>query len=132
GRTGAYVRVRLWPKEKPEVQTSGREVRRRPGFFVERLAAEAAARDEATGRVGTLSGARNVAELRALAAALLEIPQPTGEVRRYLPDRGARVEDPRTGATARIKDVLRGELEPFIAAWMDKGRAEGTAPEVTS
>jgi hypothetical protein len=76
-----------------------------------------------------LLGAGNVAELRALAAALLEIPQPAGEVRRYLPDRGARVEDPRTGATARIKDVLRGELEPFIAAWMDKGRAGGTAPD---
>ena len=32
-------------------------------------------------------------------------------------------------ATARIKDVLRGELDPFIAAWMDKGREGGTAPD---
>ncbi|HYV45410.1 MAG TPA: AAA family ATPase [Myxococcaceae bacterium] len=129
GRVGAYVRVRLWPKDKAGAHTSGREIRRRPGFFVERLSAEASAKDEATGRMVTLHGAAEVAELRALAAALLEIPPPAGEVRRYLPDLGARVEDPRTGASGRIKEVLRGELEPFIAAWMDKGRAPtGEAP----
>jgi hypothetical protein len=33
--------------------------------------------------------------------------------------RGARVEDPRTGeGTPRVKDVMRGEIDLFIAAWI--------------
>ena len=32
---------------------------------------------------------------------------------------GARVEDPRTGeGTPRVKDVMRGEIDLFIAAWI--------------
>jgi len=126
GRVSAYVRVRRWPKEVPgAVETAGREVRRHAGFFVERLAAEVSARDEATGRAATLRGAGEVGELKVLAAALLAVPAPAGEVRRYFIGRGARVEDPRTGVTTpRIKDVMRGELEPFIAAWV--GRRDET------
>ncbi|HVE87597.1 MAG TPA: AAA family ATPase, partial [Myxococcales bacterium] len=122
-RVGAYVRVRRWPRDVAGgAETAGREVRRHPGFFVERLVAEASARDETTGRAVSLRGAADVGELKALASTLLGVPAtPAGEVRRYFFGRGARVEDPRTGVTTpRIKDVMRGELEPFIAAWVGR------------
>ncbi len=42
-------------------------------------------------------------------------------VGRYFVGRSPRVEDPRTGeATPRVKDVLRGEIDVFIAAWMTR------------
>ncbi len=51
------------------------------------------------------------------------------EVRRYFVGRSPRVEDPRTGeGTPRVKDVLRGEIDVFIAAWM--ARPPETAPQV--
>jgi ATP-dependent Clp protease ATP-binding subunit ClpC len=126
-RVGAYVRVRSWPQsERPAEFVLARELRRRPGFFVERVGAEVSARDETTGRAVTLHGAGTLAELRALTAALLPaLPAPSGEARRYFVGRAPHVEDPRTGArTPRIKDVLRGELEIFIAAWV--GRSSGS------
>jgi hypothetical protein len=99
-----------------------REIRRHPGFFVERVGAEARAKEEATGRQVVLQGVGDVAELKRIAASILDGPPPAGEARRYHVGRGAKVEDPRTGVeTPRIKDVLRGELELFIAAWVSKG-----------
>jgi protein subunit release factor A len=127
GRVGAYVRLRRWPTSIPDTAlVTGREVRRRPGFFVERLGAEASARDESSGRSATLLGAGDSQELKQLAAALLSVPSvPAGEVRRYFVDHSVRVEDPRTGAsTPRIKDVLRGELELFIASWLSRGEEQ--------
>ena len=48
-----------------------------------------------------------------------------GEARRYFMGRGARAEDPRTGAgTPRIKDVMRGEIDLFIAAWLARPPGE--------
>ncbi len=124
-RIGAYVHSRPWPREPPgTVEVEAREIRRHAGFFVERVGAEARAKDDTSGRQVVLQGIGELAEARQLAAALLDGPPPTGEVRRYFVGRAARVEDPRTGAeTPRIKDVLRGELELFIAAWLSKDRA---------
>lgn len=125
-RVGAYVRARKWPAQESEAfDLSGREFRRKPGFFAERLGAEATARDEKTGRAVTLEGAGTVAELRAVTSALLDgTTTPPGEVRRYFMGRAPHIEDPRTGAsTPRVKDVLRGELEVFIAAWVGRGSA---------
>jgi ATP-dependent Clp protease ATP-binding subunit ClpA len=136
GRVGAYVRSRRWPRGVPgSVEVNGREVRRHAGFFVERVGVEASARDESTGRSVVLSGNLGVPELKAVAAALLDVPAgAAGEVRRYFVGRGARVEDPRTGVTTpRIKDVMRGELEPFIAAWVariDEPRSAGEARDM--
>ncbi|MFL5321605.1 MAG: AAA family ATPase [Myxococcaceae bacterium] len=121
-RTGAYVRVRRWPDGAPEaLQLTSREVRRRPGSFVERIASEASAHDDATGKAIAIAGAVGPSELEHVAAALLDGPPQQSEVRRYFVGRGARVEDPRTGvSTPRVKDVLRGELETFIAGWMSQ------------
>lgn len=121
-RTGAYVRVRRWPDGAPDsVRMSGREVRRRQGAVVERIAAEATAHDDGTGRAVAISGAIGASELQHVAAALLDLPKQQSEARRYFVGRGARVEDPRTGvSTSRVKDVLRGELEAFIAGWMSQ------------
>lgn len=123
GRVGAYVRPRIWPsRERSGGSLDAREFRRRPGFFLERVGAEANARDEDTGRAVALEGAGSLGDLRAVTTALLDPSQtPNGEARRYYLGRAARVEDPRTGAsTPRVKDVLRGELEVFIAAWVSK------------
>jgi hypothetical protein len=127
-RVGAYVRPRQWPQSESSADfVVAREYRRKPGFFLERVGAEVSARDESTGRAVTLQGAGALPELRSVAAALLSVaPGPAGEVRRYFLGRAPHVEDPRTGAsTPRIKDVLRGELEIFIAAWV--GRSSGSA-----
>jgi ATP-dependent Clp protease ATP-binding subunit ClpC len=95
-------------------------------------AAEArnAGSDESTGRAVTLHGAGALPELRSVAAALLSVaPAPAGEVRRYFLGRAPHVEDPGTGASIpRIKDVLRGELEIFIAAWVGRNSGSATRP----
>ncbi len=125
-RLAAYVRLAKpsnAPIELPEtLEVVGREVKRRAGRFVERVASEAQARDERTGRELQLSGAGSVTELRALTAVVLELQGEGGlEVRRYFVGRSARVEDPRTGeATPRVKDVLRGEIDLFIAGWITR------------
>lgn len=79
-------------------------------------------RDAATGREVVLLGVGSVNELRALSLAVLDGQAGGGdEVRRYFVGRSARVEDPRTGeSTPRIKDVLRGEIDLFIAAWISR------------
>ncbi len=126
GRLAAYVRLSKpssAPIELPEtLQVVGREVKRRAGRFVERVASEAQARDEQTGREMQLSGAGTVTELRSLAAVVLELQAEGGaEVRRYFFGRSPRIEDPRTGeATPRVKDVMRGEIDIFIAAWITR------------
>jgi hypothetical protein len=89
---------------------------------VERVGAEVAARDEATGREVTLAGALPVAELKALTLQVLLGQGESGvEVRRYFVGKSPRVEDPRTGeGSPRVKDVMRGEIDLFIAAWISR------------
>jgi len=126
GRVAAYVRLSRPPTEAPTAREgltlTGREVRRRAGRFAEKLGAEVSALDERTGREVRLFGAGTVAELEPLAVAVLDAQGEGGaEVRRYFVDRSARVEDPRTGeGTPRVKDVLRGEIDLFIAAWISR------------
>ncbi len=131
-KAAAFVRARHWPtadeEEAAEVDprvVTTREVRRHAGFFVEKLGAEVTARDETLGREVRLNAALPPQAARALALSLLA-PSPGGaqEARRYFLGRAARVEDPRTGAsTPRVKDVLRGEIEVFIAAWVSRPAA---------
>ncbi|HZA13092.1 MAG TPA: PCRF domain-containing protein, partial [Myxococcaceae bacterium] len=127
-RVAAYVRPRSWPHSEPPAEiVAAREYRRKPGLFLERVGAEVSARDESTGRAVTLHGAGSLGDLRAVTSALLSpVSLASVEVRRYFVGRAPHVEDPRTGArTPRIKDVLRGELEIFIAAWV--ARTSGAA-----
>jgi protein subunit release factor A len=122
-RQAAYVRMQTFAGDEPgHLKLEGREVRRRPGTFVEKVVSQARARNDATGRAVELTGSVDPSELRKMAAAMVDAATPSGdEVRRYFFGRAARVEDPRTGAsTPRIKDVMRGELELFIAAWMSR------------
>ncbi len=125
-RLSAYVRL-YRPShgelEVPEtLRLDGREVKRRAGRLVERVGAEVAARDEKTGREVTLAGALTVQELKALTMAVLAGQGEGGaEVRRYFVGKSPRVEDPRTGeGTPRVKDVMRGEIDLFIAAWISR------------
>lgn len=111
------------PVEPPAgVDASAREVKRRSGTFVERVASEAAVRDERTGREVLLRSALAPPEAKALAVMVLGGQGESGdEVRRYFVGKNARVEDPRTGeATPRIKDILRGEIDLFIDAWISR------------
>jgi hypothetical protein len=102
------------------MEVDGREVKRRAGSFVERVGCEVQVRDERGGRALSLVGGEGLEALTAVGGALLAArAMPDHEARRYHLGRGARVEDPRTGAaTPRWKDVLRGELDLFIAAWL--------------
>jgi ATP-dependent Clp protease ATP-binding subunit ClpA/protein subunit release factor B len=124
GRVSAYVRLYApsqAPLERAESMTlTSREVKRRTGRYVERVASEASVRDERTGREVSLRGAVSADELRSVTLSVLEGQAEGGnEVRRYFVGRGARVEDPRTGEmTPRLKDVMRGEIDLFIAAWL--------------
>ena len=124
-RAAASVRV-LRPLADEPVGGSARvdahEVRRKAHRFAEKVGAEAEARDDSTGRQLKLWGTGAPAELRRVALAVLEGQgQALDEARRYFVGRGARVEDPRTGAfTPRVKDVLRGEIDLFIAAWLSR------------
>ena len=109
-----------------ESEIEVREVKRHAGHFAQRLVCEASARDENNGRELKLSGAVGRAELERLVATLVDGQGEAGpEVRRYIVGRSPRVEDPRTGeATPRVKDVLRGEIDLFIAAWISRPPAE--------
>jgi ATP-dependent Clp protease ATP-binding subunit ClpC len=126
-RVAAYVRLSRPPSAdegaaREGLTVTGREVKRRAGRFVEKVGAEVTALDERTGREVSLLGAGSADELEPLAVAVLDAQGEGGvEVRRYFVDRGARVEDPRTGeGTPRVKDVLRGEIDLFIAAWISR------------
>lgn len=124
-RQRAYVRVHRGG-ELPglaHMEVVGREVRRREGLFLERVRTEVTAREEATGRVLTLACAGALDDMEDVALRVLagQGSAAMEEARRYHVGRGARVEDPRTGAgTPRVKDVLRGELDVFIAAWISR------------
>lgn len=125
-RVTAYVRLfqpSHAPIEVPDTMTlEGKEVRRRAGRFTQKVGAEASARDERTGREVALVGSLGLTELKALTLAVLAAQGDGGhDVRRYFFGGGARVEDPRTGeGTPRLKDVMRGEIDLFIAAWMTR------------
>ena len=83
----------------------------------------------------TLLGSGSRESLEAVLRPLLAGQgEPGDEVRRYHVGRGARVEDPRTGeATPRVKDVMRGEIDVFIAAWLARPPvAESTATAALS
>ena len=127
-RVGAYLRLfkPSTPVAKNGVQVEVREVKRRPGRFAEKVACEANARDEDRGRELRLSGSGAKSELERLVTTLVDGQgEAGGEVRRYFIGRSPRVEDPRTGeATPRVKDVLRGEIDLFIAAWISRPPAE--------
>ena len=128
-RVGAYVRL-FKPSAAAHngVDIEVREVKRRQGRWAERLGCEAKARDEGRGRELELSGAGDRAELERLVGTLVHgLGEAGGEVRRYHVGRSPRVEDPRTGeATPRVKDVLRGEIDLFIAAWISRPPTELT------
>jgi ATP-dependent Clp protease ATP-binding subunit ClpC len=125
-RLSAYVRLyrpSAGGVEAPDMLAlDGREVKRRAGRFVERVGAEVSARDERTGREVALAGADGVLELKALTMTVLEGQGEGGaEVRRYFVGKSPRVEDPRTGeGSPRVKDVMRGEIDLFIAAWITR------------
>ncbi len=125
-RLSAYVRLYRPSASEVEVpdtlRLEGREVKRRQGRFVEKVAAEVSARDEKTGREVTLAGSQGVLELKSLTMTILNGQGEGGvEVRRYFVGKSPRVEDPRTGeGSPRVKDVMRGEIDLFIAAWITR------------
>ena len=90
---------------------------------------EVTVKDASTGRVLTLTGAGEMDEMKDIATRVVSGQGgSTDEVRRYFTGRGARVEDPRTGAgTPRVKDVLRGDLDIFISAWISRPPPEPPA-----
>lgn len=120
-RVSAYVRA-FAPEAfggAREAPVESRDLKRRQGRFAEKLGCEALARDDSTGREVKLWGTADAGECRQLALMLLEAPGEGDEARRYFLGRSPRVEDPRTGeGTPRVKDVMRGEIDVFIAAWM--------------
>ncbi|MBJ6760946.1 AAA family ATPase [Myxococcaceae bacterium JPH2] len=132
-RQRAYVRVHrggpLEAEEEELLDLGGRPIKSHEGAYLQRVRTEVTARDESTGRVITLAGSSELDELKGIAARVVSGQGgSTEEVRRYYLGRGARVEDPRTGAgTPRVKDVLRGELDVFIAAWISRPPAEPPA-----
>jgi hypothetical protein len=126
-RVRAWVRVhRASPHPEVGRVVEARPVRRHAGAFLTRVGAEVQLRDDESGRQLTLHGGEDLEELTRVAGVVLAGGgAPPGEARRYQVGRAPRVEDPRTGAsTPRLKDVLRGELELFIAAWIARPRAD--------
>ncbi|ADO70086.1 AAA family ATPase [Stigmatella aurantiaca] len=125
-RQRAYVRVHrggaLDAPEDLELSVEGRPVKQHEGAFLERVRTEVTVKDSATGRVLTLMGSGELDELKGIATRVVSgQATSTDEARRYYLGRGARVEDPRTGAgTPRVKDVLRGDMDLFIAAWISR------------
>ncbi|HYO66023.1 MAG TPA: AAA family ATPase, partial [Archangium sp.] len=130
-RQRAYVRVhRGGPVEEEEsLDVDGREVKRHEGTYLARVKTDVTVKDETTGRMMTLAGAGELGELKDIASRVVKGQggsNTADEARRYHLGRGARVEDPRTGAgTPRVKDVLRGELDVFIAAWISRPPTSG-------
>jgi hypothetical protein len=112
------------------LKLDGREVKRHEGAYLARVGAEVTVKDETSGRELTLSGGVDLEELKDVAARVVcGQGVVMDECRRYYVARGARVEDPRTGAgTPRVKDVLRGDLDMFIAAWISRPPEEPPAP----
>ena len=131
-RAAAYVRV-LEPRASAgDDGAASRGVKRRRGRICERIDTIVSARDQASGREVVLEGAAGD-PLAAVAASLVRSRGAVEEVRRYHIGRGARVEDPRTGEqTPRIKDVLRGEIDQFIAAWITHSIAGSTTTGTTA
>ncbi|NTX38027.1 AAA family ATPase [Myxococcus sp. CA033] len=129
-RQRAYVRVHrggaLSEEELELLEVLGRPVKSHEGAYLQRVRTEVTVKDESTGRVLTLTGAGELDELKDIAARVVAGQGgSTDEARRYYLGRSARVEDPRTGAgTPRVKDVLRGELDVFIAAWISRPPTE--------
>ncbi|MFO0595506.1 MAG: AAA family ATPase [Myxococcaceae bacterium] len=125
-RLTAYVRLYRPGHGEVEVPESlsldAKEVKRRAGSFVEKVGTEVSARDERTGREVALVGSLPPLELKALTMTLLGGQGEGGaEVRRYFVGKSPRVEDPRTGeGSPRVKDVMRGEIDLFIAAWITR------------
>jgi len=133
-RQRAYVRVHRGgsiPLEELELlEVQGRPMKSHEGAYLQRVRTEVTVKDESSGRVLTLTGAAEVEELKDIAARVVSGQgSNTDEARRYYVGRSPRVEDPRTGAgTPRVKDVLRGELDVFIAAWISRPPAETPSP----
>ncbi|MBX7100058.1 MAG: AAA family ATPase [Myxococcaceae bacterium] len=126
-RAVAYVRP-LVPSASAEAPAlTRREVKRRAGRFVERVGQELTAVSEGSGRAVSLALHPDAKNGAALAAMLLSSEGDSlDEARRYFVGRSARVEDPRTGeGTPRVKEVLRGEIDGFIAAWMARPPPQG-------
>jgi ATP-dependent Clp protease ATP-binding subunit ClpC len=123
-RQRAYVRVHRGGtfEEQESLEVEGRPVRKHEGTFLERVRTEVTVKDSSTGRVLTLTGSGDLDEMKDIATSVVSGQGgSTDEARRYFTGRGARVEDPRTGAgTPRVKDVLRGDLDLFIAAWISR------------
>jgi len=132
-RQRAYVRVHrggaLSEDELELLDVQGRPVKSHEGAYLQRVRTEVTVKDESTGRVLTLTSASELDELKDIAARVVfGQGGSTDEARRYYVGRGARVEDPRTGAgSPRVKDVMRGELDVFIAAWISRPPAEPPA-----
>lgn len=133
-RQRAYVRVHrggsLSEEELAYLEVQGRPMKSHEGAYLQRVRTEVTVKDESSGRVLTLTGATEIDELKDIAARVVfGQGSNTDEARRYYLGRGARVEDPRTGAgTPRVKDVLRGELDVFIAAWITRPPTEPQGP----
>lgn len=123
-RQRAYVRVHRGGSTEilESLEVEGRPVRKHEGSFLERVRTEVTVKDASTGRVLTLTGSGELDEMKDIATRVVSGQgSSTDEARRYFTGRGARVEDPRTGAgTPRVKDVLRGDLDLFIAAWISR------------
>jgi ATP-dependent Clp protease ATP-binding subunit ClpC len=126
-RSAARLRVHRWPafEGSPSgVRGLSRTVRRRAGRYVERITTEFHATHDDSGREVELLGGGSAEEMHVLAATVLRATPPAADARNYFFGRAARVEDPRTGAaTPRVKDVLRGEIELFIASWFGQAIA---------
>ncbi|MHB8875765.1 MAG: AAA family ATPase [Myxococcaceae bacterium] len=133
-RLSAFVRLHRPARGGVEraLVVEAREVKRRAGVFAGRVVSEVRARDDESGRLIELSGTLDAEALKAVAQAVLEGQADSGgEARRYFMGRGARAEDPRTGAgTPRIKDVMRGEIDLFIAAWIARPPGEPFGPGI--
>jgi hypothetical protein len=111
-RQRAYVRVHRGgaPEELEDLEVEGRPVKKHEGSFLERVRTEVTVKDSSTGRVLTLTGSGEMEEMKDIATRVVSGQgASTDEARRYYVARGARV-----------KDVLRGDLDLFIAAWISR------------
>jgi ATP-dependent Clp protease ATP-binding subunit ClpC len=122
-RVTALIRL-FMPVQSSELQAviEAKEVKRHTGMLVEKLCTQVQAQEQSTGRELTMVCALTLENAKQLAGALMQANGDSAlEVRRYFMGKNARVEDPRTGeATPRIKDVFKGEIDSFIAAWISR------------